>query len=199
MTQTAVREEVREAILDAAERLFQRFGYKKTTVEDIAAEAGMSRGTIYLYFHGKEKIALSWAERYHKRLCAELRRLADLEPSVTEKLRQMLKARVLLRFDAMRQYANTIDEILVDLHVELLVRRDDCYEAEATLFTEILKQGDTTDPLVTAKAMSTARVLILATNGLLPHYLSPRMRLDRQVIQSSVEQLADLLLHGLSP
>ena len=49
----------RDRILDAAERLLARFGYKKTTMEDIAREAGLGKRTLYLHFASKEAL-LAW-------------------------------------------------------------------------------------------------------------------------------------------
>lgn len=47
----------REAqILQAAAAVIIRQGYDKTTMSDIADEAGVSRGTVYLYFKGKEEL-----------------------------------------------------------------------------------------------------------------------------------------------
>ena len=46
----------REQILDAATAVIIRLGYDKTTMSDIADEAGVSRGTVYLYFKGKEAL-----------------------------------------------------------------------------------------------------------------------------------------------
>ena len=46
----------REMILEAAQGRFQRFGFSKTTMEEIATDAGISKGTIYLYFPAKEDI-----------------------------------------------------------------------------------------------------------------------------------------------
>ncbi|OFW59798.1 MAG: hypothetical protein A2V52_01765 [Actinobacteria bacterium RBG_19FT_COMBO_54_7] len=46
----------REMILEAAEKRFRRFGYSKTTMEEIAGDAGISKGTIYIYFKNKEEI-----------------------------------------------------------------------------------------------------------------------------------------------
>jgi len=43
--------------LAAAQRCFVRFGLEKTTMEDIASEAGLSRATIYRYFNSKIEIA----------------------------------------------------------------------------------------------------------------------------------------------
>ncbi len=43
-------------ILDAAERLITRYGYNKTTISDIAHEAGISKGAVYLHFSSKEAL-----------------------------------------------------------------------------------------------------------------------------------------------
>ena len=44
----------RARILDAAERCFVRSGFHRTTMQDVAAEAGMSPGNLYRYFASKE-------------------------------------------------------------------------------------------------------------------------------------------------
>lgn len=43
-------------IFDATERLLGKFGYDKTTVADIAKEAGISKGAIYLHFKSKDEL-----------------------------------------------------------------------------------------------------------------------------------------------
>ena len=49
-------DERQEQILTAAAAVIVRLGYDKTTMSDIAVEAGVSRGTVYLYFKGKEEL-----------------------------------------------------------------------------------------------------------------------------------------------
>src|SRR5512135_1015099 len=49
-------DERQQQILDAAAAVIIRLGYDKTTMSDIAEEAGLSRRTIYLYFKGKEEL-----------------------------------------------------------------------------------------------------------------------------------------------
>ena len=49
-------DERQQQILDAAAAVIIRQGYVKTTIGDIAEEAGTSRGTVYLYFKGKEEL-----------------------------------------------------------------------------------------------------------------------------------------------
>ena len=47
---------VRDAILQAAEHVFQKWGLNKSTMEDIAHEAGKGKSTLYYYFKSKEEI-----------------------------------------------------------------------------------------------------------------------------------------------
>ena len=49
-------EEREQRILDAAAELFVHYGYDKTTVSDIAREAGVSKGAIYLHFESKDDL-----------------------------------------------------------------------------------------------------------------------------------------------
>src|SRR5262245_12362799 len=49
----------RTAILEAARTVFARQGYERTVVEDIALQAGLGKGTLYLYFRSKEEIYLA--------------------------------------------------------------------------------------------------------------------------------------------
>jgi AcrR family transcriptional regulator len=53
------REAVRLALLTAAERCFGQFGIAKTTMEDIARAAGVSRATVYRYFADREALVLA--------------------------------------------------------------------------------------------------------------------------------------------
>ena len=48
--------EARSRLLDAARRSFERFGFEKTTIADIAAEAGVTRRTVYRYFDSSDEL-----------------------------------------------------------------------------------------------------------------------------------------------
>ena len=45
-----------ERILDAALELLQRWGYRKTTIEDIAKQAGVAKGTVYLHWKTRDAL-----------------------------------------------------------------------------------------------------------------------------------------------
>jgi len=46
-------------ILEAAERIFSKLGYKNSKMDDIAAEAGITKVTLYSYMHSKENLYMS--------------------------------------------------------------------------------------------------------------------------------------------
>ena len=52
----------RDRILEAAERIFARHGFFAARVSEIAKEAGVADGTIYLYFKNKDDLLISWFE-----------------------------------------------------------------------------------------------------------------------------------------
>jgi AcrR family transcriptional regulator len=63
-TSAAAKEARQEQILNAAVRCFARKGYYATTVEDLVAETGLSRGALYLYFPNKEVLYLALSDRW---------------------------------------------------------------------------------------------------------------------------------------
>lgn len=61
----------RAKILDAAELSFVRAGFHRTTMQDVAAEAGMSPGNLYRYFPSKDALVAGLCERDRARLASE--------------------------------------------------------------------------------------------------------------------------------
>lgn len=57
-----IREERRQLILDAAAKVFARWGYSATKMAEIAAAAGVSHGLVYHYFQSKKQIFAALVE-----------------------------------------------------------------------------------------------------------------------------------------
>lgn len=85
----AVVTDKREAILRAAIKIFARKGYFNSKVSDIAAEAGIADGTVYLYFKSKDEVLRSVFDRAMEEAIDDGRReLAPISDPV-EKLRRI--------------------------------------------------------------------------------------------------------------
>jgi TetR/AcrR family fatty acid metabolism transcriptional regulator len=79
----------REAILRAATRVFAHNGYFNSKVADIAREAGVADGTVYLYFKSKEEILHSIFDRSVDDALAAARKQIELISDPREKLRRI--------------------------------------------------------------------------------------------------------------
>ncbi|PZM79053.1 MAG: TetR/AcrR family transcriptional regulator [Candidatus Melainabacteria bacterium] len=62
----STKDQKRAEIILAARKLFKRFGVKKTTMRDIASEAGLAVGTLYLYFKSRDEVVLACAEAFEQ-------------------------------------------------------------------------------------------------------------------------------------
>jgi AcrR family transcriptional regulator len=197
MAAIAPKEAVKGAILDATDRLLARFGYRKMTVEDIAVEAGIGKGTIYLHFNSKEEVVLSHIDRIVDRLQNRLQEIGHSNETAAERLRLMLLTRVLFRFDSIQHYTQSLNDLLAVLRPRLLARRAQYFEAEAQIFAEVLTAGRQAGEFSFDDEHATAHALLQATNGLLPYSLSTTELGVREEVEQRATDVANLLLNGL--
>jgi len=87
-------EQRRSAILNAARRVFALKGYANTVVEDIAVEAGIGKGTVYLYFPSKEQVYLAALLEDARTLDCESRRAMTEARTWQEALRAYVEVRL---------------------------------------------------------------------------------------------------------
>ena len=91
------KERKRLKLVRAATELFVQQGYRKTSVDDVARRAGVSKGTVYLYFANKGELLLHAILEAKKRYVGELRPLFDEQVPAAERLRQWLRAALLIQ------------------------------------------------------------------------------------------------------
>lgn len=94
-TKSDVVVEFREAeIIDAVRRVIARSGFRNTSMEKVAEEAGISKGTLYLYFKNKEDLVRKATERGHAEMARSIEKLAqatiDPDDAIATYVRAML-------------------------------------------------------------------------------------------------------------
>ena len=190
--------DVKSALLDATDRLLSRNGYRKMTIDDLAAEVGIGKGSVYLHFTSKEDIALSHIDRIIERLKTRLAEIASRKTSCERRLKEMLIERVIFRFDSVQHYSQSLNDLLSKIRPSLLERRKRYFEEEARLFAGLVKEGIEAGEFAKVNVNDTARALLLATNSLLPYSLSTQELGERREIQKRISALAELLINGLT-
>src|SRR5438105_15252224 len=108
------RTEIPGRILDATDRLLARYGYKKMTIDDLAAEVGIGKGSIYLHFRSKEEVVYSHIDRVIVRLLQRLAQSAQSRRTPSDKLRKMIVLRVMFRVERCQQFPDSLAEIFRD-------------------------------------------------------------------------------------
>ena len=100
-----------QQIIDAAIRVFARSGYYNSRVSDIAREAGIAAGTIYLYFKTKDEILVTLFREKMAQWVAFVRREIAGEPNAVAKLEKL----VLLHFRVLEDNPELAEVVQVEL------------------------------------------------------------------------------------
>ena len=94
-TRKDVIKEFRTAeLLEAARRLFAEKGFHATTVEDIAAAAGVAKGTVYLYYKSKHDVYWAALERGITELQSEIQTRLEAQQTPEDKVRTFIAIKI---------------------------------------------------------------------------------------------------------
>lgn len=197
MKQSAKQKTTRDAILDATDRLLAKHGYKKMTIDDLAVEVGIGKGSVYLHFDSKSDLALSHIDRIIERLKANLEEIAKSKSAADIKLRKMIMERVMYRFDSVQHYSQSLNELLASVRPQLLKRRRRYFDEEAEIITRVLAEGKKAGVFALKDSRAAAGAVLDATNALLPYSLSAYELGDRVELEKKAQNVADLILNGI--
>jgi len=181
-------------ILDAAERVFNRRGYDRATTREIAAEAGVSEGTLYNYFGSKRAILLALIDSVGESW------RHDIERIQAETLEDAMAQLIAHRMRFVQEHPTTIltlQQAVLDpevgRHLDAMVRRgqDDLMDR----FRALSASGTLrpVDPFVAEEALGSMIMgliigIELATAGWHREPLPP---------EELARALADVLMNGL--
>jgi len=100
-----------QQIIDAAVRVFARNGFYNSRVSDIAREAGIASGTIYLYFKTKDEILVTLFREKMAGFVSGLRRAIAGEPDAPAKLRRLVR----LHFETLEAHPDVAEVVQIEL------------------------------------------------------------------------------------
>jgi AcrR family transcriptional regulator len=174
-----------ERILDAALTVFSQYGYAKTTMQDIARAAGMSRAALYLHFSTKEDLFRAGSRRAHSRA------LGQVDASLAE------PGDVVSRVDAAMAayFGELMAQISSSVHggelldAGLTITGDVVSEAQAALASRLASAlnaaaaaGEVQFSTVDTTAEDVARLLLAVTDGLKETSTDPALWRERRVL-----------------
>jgi AcrR family transcriptional regulator len=194
------KQDSRDSILDAAERLLTRYGYRKMTMSDLAEEAGIGVGTTYLHFSGKAKVALAVIVRANLRVVAEQQTIAASVGPVEERLAEVLTQRVLIRFERVQRQKHTLEELRAAIQQQkgLFVQAQFWREQEIEIVSSLLLEGKAIGKFQFEDVWETADAMLGATEAFLPRYLRQEDLESPTQVPERVERIIRLLLRAVT-
>ncbi|NES14952.1 MULTISPECIES: TetR/AcrR family transcriptional regulator [Micromonospora] len=175
-----------EAILTAAYECFTRHGVRRTTMDDIAAAAGMSRPAVYQYVRNKDDAYRRLAERLFAESLAAARRSAADAGTLERRLHDLLAAKLELTLRLHRESRHAAE--LLDASTKLT---GDLVEAYTRELTDLV--AGTLADAAGPRARAVADVLVALTRGLEADLTDPD--LPRRRLRDGVA----LVVAGLRP
>ena len=186
---------VRKAILDAAQARLLRFGYHKTTMSEIAEDAGMSAANLYRYFKNKQDIVAECTAR-----CVDER---------LERLRVVVRDEALSACDKLRRYALELvddshelteaDSMMGELVDAVTRERPDLLHSKFAvhydLIAEILESGNRSGEFSVADVRSASQHIFAAFAIFdVPLFVG---LYERREFEERAAGVVDLLINGL--
>jgi AcrR family transcriptional regulator len=188
------KEEKKKAVLLAAREVFAKKGLAASTIDDVARQAGIGKGTIYEYFRSKDDIFFGLFEEMKQELH---RRIFEIEVSLPpkEKLRRLVTS-ALLAFEQWRDFGY----ILLDfwaMHKDgtsTRIRFDEIYDDARTNVSAVIREGIKTGDFRKVNPQHAASALIAVFDGLLLQWIfNPRSF----SLKTMADTVFDLISQGI--
>lgn len=187
------KEEVRAKIIKVAAKIFTRYGFRKTTMEDIASATKKGKSSIYYYFNSKEEIFRAVVELEAEELKHDLLHEISLVEDPIEQLRKY----ILFRMHKIKTLSNFYAALKSDYlnHLDFIERiREDYDHNEVLIVTEILKRGIRLNKFIVEDPALSAVAIVTAMKGLeIPLFINK----DHGNIENRLDNLIRFLFYGL--
>ena len=187
------KDHVRNNIVQVASKIFTRFGYRKTTMEEIAFATGKGKSSIYYYFKSKEDIYKAVVEKEAEQLKEELKE----EVRKHEDPIDQLKVYILFRMHKIKIVTNFYDALKSNhlshlVFIEKIRKRFD--QDEIKIVKQILKSGIDSGKFNIDDPDLSAVAIVTAMKGLeIPLFI----RKDYGNIEDRLDNLIKFLFYGL--
>jgi len=183
-----------QLILEAAIKVFARRGFYGTTISQIAREAGVADGTIYLYFKNKDDILVQFFTYKTRQVFSGFREELDRAVNAIEKLRNLIR-RHLEEFQRDRDMALVYHA--VTRQQDRLVRKEikEISKMYLDIVAEIVEQGQAEGVMRKDLYMTVVKRYILgAVDEIINTWLHSGGKYD---LVSMADPLIDLFIHGI--
>lgn len=187
------KEDVKNFIINVAQKTFSHFGFKKTTVDDIAQAARKGKSSIYYYFNSKEEIFEAVVEKEATTLITEILNEINTTDDPKEKIRKY----ILARMNGIKNLGNFYNALKNDYlsSFESIERLRIKYDNEEhNIIKNILQEGIEKGFFKIENTDKTSKAIVTAMKGLeIPLIISD----NENEIEDRLDGLLNILFYGI--
>jgi AcrR family transcriptional regulator len=158
-------EENKGVIISKSKELFERFGYQKTTLTDIAKSVGKVKTAIYYYFSGKEEIFAQLVKVEAEEFYLKLKSAIQKEEVPLNQLEIYIESRIKLMQKISKRY-NFLKQEFFELMPIVEKNREEFYQLEIQMVSEILEKGLKRKDFHLDSCLFSATMLVNSLKGL---------------------------------
>lgn len=179
----------RALILEAADRLLRHYGAQKTTVSDVAREAGVGVGSVYLEFPSKDAIVEELSRSRHREVLDAMRAAAGaVKKPWSERLTRALDAR-LEAFYALVDGGTHACDLVHCVSAAVKTAQVSFHQAELALLADVLRRGAEAGELDAADPEAVAGTILRAYVGFSLPWITSRDRGETRAAQALMHAL----------
>jgi AcrR family transcriptional regulator len=176
-------------ILDKSKELFQRFGYQKTTLTDIAKSVGKVKTAVYYYFSGKEEIFAALIQSEAEDFLIKLKKEVALEKDATKKLEKYVAARIQLMQKVATKY-NFLKKEFFELMPLVEVNRANSFQEEIKWVEELMIENNKKGLMITEVPTFSSVMLVQSLKGLeIQMYVTDQLIVEKDNLQSFINYI----------
>ncbi|HEX9253815.1 MAG TPA: TetR/AcrR family transcriptional regulator [Ignavibacteriaceae bacterium] len=184
---------VRNLIVNSASKYFSKFGFHKTTMDEIAKHIHKAKGVLYYYFKGKEELFNEVLKQELNAVKIELKKIVDAENDSLITLKEYTLTRLRLLHKAVN-YHETLKADFFEKYLFVKDVREDFTEFEREQLTIILERGKTEGYLDFRNINSTISIFMMVINGIeIPLYLQEKY----SEYESTIDELSSMIVNSL--
>lgn len=188
--------DVRTLIVQSATDFFSKFGFSKTTMDEIAKHIHKAKGLIYYYFRSKEELFNEVLRQELNRVKEELSKIALSDGDSLVLIKNYFLIRIKLLHKA-TNYHETLKADFFEKYHFVKDVRDDFVQFERTQLTLILNKANKEGYLTLKNINSTVNIILMVANGIeIPLYLQNKYEEYEKTIQELSEMILNSLRYG---
>lgn len=185
-------QDMRDQIVEAAREVFAKYGYRKTTIEDIASSVYKAKSSVYHYFDGKDDIFRAVIEKEASQMLQSLRGAIAAEDSPVMKFKTLFRF-LCEKIEETSNYFLLLKEEWFDIFDFTNEVREKSEHNITEIIVSIFTEGNRMGIFAVDDPESKAKAIQIALFG----FVTPWGNFTGKIASESIDPFLDIVLYGI--